>query len=137
MKRPWWKRLLVSTILLILLASAAGTVVAVAGLDRSKQSGQEAWDASPAWAGLGEQDEESGTIYWCPMHPQIKKKEPSTCPICNMAPAPLEAGASDQPPTHLVLTVRQVQQAGVVTEPVLRRPLQGQYDRHHGPGRDR
>ncbi len=128
MKRPWWKRLLVSTILLILLASAAGTVVAVAGLDRSKQSGQEAWNAALVWAGLGEQDEESGTIYWCPMHPQIKKKEPSTCPICNMALVPLEAGASDQPPTHLALTVRQVQQAGVVTEPVLRRPLQRTID---------
>ncbi|MEO8882143.1 MAG: copper-translocating P-type ATPase, partial [Devosia sp.] len=29
-----------------------------------------------------------GTIYTCPMHPQIRRKEPGNCPICGMALEP-------------------------------------------------
>ena len=35
----------------------------------------------------------SGTIYTCPMHPQIRQVGPSTCPICGMALEPLQATA--------------------------------------------
>lgn len=27
---------------------------------------------------------EAGTYYTCPMHPEIKKDKPGTCPICGM-----------------------------------------------------
>ncbi len=30
----------------------------------------------------------AGTVYTCPMHPQIRQKEPGTCPICGMALEP-------------------------------------------------
>src|SRR6478609_1167952 len=30
-----------------------------------------------------------GTIYTCPMHPQIRKTQPGSCPICGMALEPL------------------------------------------------
>jgi Cu+-exporting ATPase len=36
----------------------------------------------------------AGTIYTCPMHPQIRQVGPGTCPICGMALEP-EAGGED------------------------------------------
>jgi cation transport ATPase len=30
-----------------------------------------------------------GTIYTCPMHPQIRRNEPGSCPICGMALEPV------------------------------------------------
>jgi P-type Cu+ transporter len=33
-----------------------------------------------------------GTIYTCPMHPQIRRMAPGNCPICGMALEPLRAG---------------------------------------------
>jgi P-type Cu+ transporter len=35
---------------------------------------------------------QEGTIYTCPMHPQIRRMEPGNCPICGMALEPLRAG---------------------------------------------
>jgi P-type Cu+ transporter len=33
-----------------------------------------------------------GTIYTCPMHPEIRQVGPGSCPICGMALEPLVAG---------------------------------------------
>ncbi len=128
MKRSLFWRFARFVLVLILLGGIAGGTVAVAGLDRVKASGLSAWRSVLTWAGLERHAGESDTTYWCPMHPQIKRDKPDICPICNMALVPLEAGASDRPPTHLTLTVRQVQQAGVVTKPVLPRRLQRTID---------
>ncbi|MDB6161279.1 MAG: atp7 [Gammaproteobacteria bacterium] len=49
-------------------------------------SGQGARDASPA---------ASGTIYTCPMHPQIRQLGPGSCPICGMALEPLLPTATE------------------------------------------
>lgn len=38
---------------------------------------------------------ESGTIYTCPMHPQIRQPSPGRCPICGMALVPASGGAAD------------------------------------------
>ncbi len=41
-------------------------------------------------AGLGAAPPSApGTIYTCPMHPEIRRTEPGTCPICGMALEPL------------------------------------------------
>jgi rubrerythrin len=32
-----------------------------------------------------------GTIYTCPMHPQIRRSAPGSCPICGMALEPARA----------------------------------------------
>jgi P-type Cu+ transporter len=42
-------------------------------------------------------EEEKGTIYTCPMHPQIRQRGPGNCPICGMTLEPVEttAGALD------------------------------------------
>ena len=39
----------------------------------------------------------AGTIYTCPMHPEIRQVGPGTCPKCGMALEP-EAFSADQPP---------------------------------------
>src|SRR5579863_9286558 len=38
--------------------------------------------------------EPKGTVYTCPMHPQIRQLGPGACPICGMALEP-EAGGED------------------------------------------
>src|SRR3989338_371095 len=38
---------------------------------------------------------ESGTIYTCPMHQQIKQEEPGNCPICGMALEPIAAAENN------------------------------------------
>ena len=37
----------------------------------------------------------SGTIYTCPMHPDVRQVGPGTCPICGMALEPEAGGADD------------------------------------------
>ena len=38
-----------------------------------------------------------GTIYTCPMHPEIRQVGPGSCPICGMALEPVLATADDGP----------------------------------------
>ena len=42
-----------------------------------------------------------GTIYTCPMHPQIRQVEPGNCPICGMALEPEVASLDDKPNPEL------------------------------------
>jgi P-type Cu+ transporter len=42
-----------------------------------------------------------GTIYTCPMHPQIRQVGPGSCPICGMALEPLEVTAEAGPNPEL------------------------------------
>ena len=39
----------------------------------------------------------TGTIYTCPMHPEIRQAGPGSCPICGMALEPLEPAAGPNP----------------------------------------
>jgi P-type Cu+ transporter len=39
----------------------------------------------------------AGTIYTCPMHPEIRQASPGSCPICGMALEPLEPAAGPNP----------------------------------------
>src|SRR5262245_26761678 len=43
-----------------------------------------------------------GTIYTCPMHPQIRQVGPGSCPICGMALEPAVASADGAPNPELV-----------------------------------
>ena len=36
-----------------------------------------------------------GTIWTCPMHPQVRRDRPGACPICGMALEPLDTGAEE------------------------------------------
>ena len=43
-----------------------------------------------------------GTIYTCPMHPQIRHVGPGSCPICGMALEPVSAGEETGPNAELI-----------------------------------
>jgi len=43
-------------------------------------------------------DDASGTVYTCPMHPQIRQNGPGNCPICGMALEPLMPSLEDDNP---------------------------------------
>ncbi len=44
----------------------------------------------------------AGTIYTCPMHPQIRQAGPGACPICGMALEPEAATAAEGPSAELI-----------------------------------
>ena len=45
---------------------------------------------------------QQGTIYTCPMHPQIRRNAPGNCPICGMALEPVSAAAEIGPSPELI-----------------------------------
>jgi Cu+-exporting ATPase len=47
-----------------------------------------------------------GTIYTCPMHPQIRQDGPGNCPICGMALEPLEVTTETGPNLELIYMSR-------------------------------
>jgi Cu+-exporting ATPase len=47
-------------------------------------------------------DVPAGTIWTCPMHPQIRQDDPGTCPICGMALEPLEPTLEEGPNPELI-----------------------------------
>ena len=48
------------------------------------------------------EDVPSGTIYTCPMHPEIRQEGPGSCPICGMALEPETFSLDDGPDPELV-----------------------------------
>ena len=55
---------------------------------------------APAMGALPEAAE--GTIWTCPMHPEIRRDGPGTCPICGMALEPLEPSLEEEANPELV-----------------------------------
>ena len=47
-----------------------------------------------------------GTTWTCPMHPEIRRDKPGSCPICGMALEPLVATAEDGPSSELANMTR-------------------------------
>jgi Cu+-exporting ATPase len=59
-----------------------------------------------------------GTIYTCPMHPEVRQVGPGACPICGMALEPLEIEADAGPNEELRDMTRRFWIALVLTLPV-------------------
>jgi Cu+-exporting ATPase len=59
-----------------------------------------------------------GTIYTCPMHPEIRQVGPGSCPICGMALEPLFAGADTGPNQELIDMTRRFWIGLVITLPI-------------------
>jgi P-type Cu+ transporter len=60
----------------------------------------------------------AGTIYTCPMHPQIRQVGPGSCPICGMALEPEQVSLDDAPDPELADMTRRFWIALVLTLPV-------------------
>src|SRR6476660_9473912 len=60
-----------------------------------------------------------GTIYTCPMHPQIRQVGPGSCPICGMALEPVLATAESGPSAELVDMTRRFWIGLVLSLPVV------------------
>jgi Cu+-exporting ATPase len=59
-----------------------------------------------------------GTIYTCPMHPEVRQVGPGSCPICGMGLEPALIGADDGPSEELVDMTRRFWAGLVLTLPV-------------------
>ena len=55
-----------------------------------------------------------GTIWTCPMHPEIRRDAPGSCPICGMALEPLEPSLEEGPNPELIDMSRRSVSAGAV-----------------------
>jgi len=60
-----------------------------------------------------------GTIYTCPMHPEIRQAGPGSCPICGMALEPVEPTAGGGPNPELVDMTRRLWIGLALTVPVV------------------
>ncbi|OCC02018.1 copper-translocating P-type ATPase [Labrys sp. WJW] len=60
----------------------------------------------------------AGTIYTCPMHPEIRQEGPGSCPICGMALEPLQVTAEAGPNPELAEMTRRFWVSLVLTLPV-------------------
>lgn len=60
-----------------------------------------------------------GTIWTCPMHPQIRRTEPGQCPICGMALEPLEPTAEAIVNPELIDMSRRFWVSAALTLPIL------------------
>ncbi len=61
----------------------------------------------------------AGTIYTCPMHPEVRQVGPGACPICGMALEPLQVSAVDEPNPELTDMTRRFWIAVALTVPVV------------------
>jgi Cu+-exporting ATPase len=64
-------------------------------------------------------DVAEGTIWTCPMHPQIRRTEPGQCPICGMALEPLEPSLDEAPNPELIDMTRRFWVSAALTLPIL------------------
>jgi Cu+-exporting ATPase len=60
----------------------------------------------------------AGTIYTCPMHPEVRQAGPGSCPLCGMALEPLEVTAEAGPNPELRDMTRRFWIGLVLTAPV-------------------
>jgi Cu+-exporting ATPase len=68
-----------------------------------------------------------GTIYTCPMHPEIRQIGPGSCPICGMALEPLLVGIEHGPHPELVDMSRRFWIGLALTVPVLLLDMGGHF----------
>jgi Cu+-exporting ATPase len=78
--------------------------------DPAKYLNKEATKAEPAAP--------AGTIYTCPMHPQIRQIGPGSCPICGMALEPVSVSAEAPPNEELIDMTRRFWIGAALAVPV-------------------
>jgi Cu+-exporting ATPase len=61
----------------------------------------------------------SPSVWTCPMHPEIRRPGPGTCPICGMALEPIEPSAEEGPNQELVDFTRRFWVSAMLAVPLL------------------
>src|SRR5215207_4888262 len=61
----------------------------------------------------------AATIWTCPMHPQIRRDHPGSCPICGMALEPLEPSLEEGPNPELVDMTRRFWISAALSAPLI------------------
>jgi YHS domain-containing protein len=79
--------------------------------DPAKYLRKDAAEAAPATP--------PGTIYTCPMHPQIRQVGPGSCPICGMALEPMSVTAEAAPNEELIDMTRRFWIGAVLAVPLV------------------
>jgi Cu+-exporting ATPase len=74
----------------------------------------------------------AGTIYTCPMHPEVRQAGPGSCPICGMGLEPLLVAADAGPNPELVDMTRRLWIALALTAPVFALEMGGHVVDLHG-----
>ena len=72
---------------------------------------------TPAMGALGEPAQ--GTIWTCPMHPQIRRDAPGSCPICGMALEPLQPTLEEGPNPELIDMTRRFWISALLSVPLV------------------
>ncbi len=72
-----------------------------------------------------------GTIYTCPMHPEIRQVGPGSCPICGMALEPLMVSADQGPNPELIDMTRRFWIGLAITLPVFALEMGGHLTNLH------
>jgi Cu+-exporting ATPase len=75
----------------------------------------------------------AGTVYTCPMHPQVKQIGPGSCPICGMALEPERISLDDKPDPELIDMTRRFWIALALTLPVFVIEMGGHLGLMHMP----
>ena len=60
-----------------------------------------------------------GTVWTCPMHPQIRRSEPGSCPICGMALEPAEPSLEEGPNPELIDMTRRFWISALLSLPLV------------------
>jgi Cu+-exporting ATPase len=68
----------------------------------------------------------AGTIWTCPMHPQIRQDHPGNCPICGMALEPLEPSLEEKPNPELIDMTQRFWVSAALTLPILALVMTGE-----------
>src|ERR1700761_5731265 len=75
----------------------------------------------------------AGTIYTCPMHPEVRQVGPGSCPICGMALEPEQISLDDAPDPELIDMTRRFWIALALTVPVFALEMGGDLGLHLVP----
>ena len=68
---------------------------------------------------VGNETVAEGTIWTCPMHPEIRRDAPGSCPICGMALEPLEPSLEEGPNLELIDFTRRLWVSAVLAVPLV------------------
>ncbi len=74
----------------------------------------------------------AGTIYTCPMHPEVRQEGPGTCPICGMALEPDVVSLDDAPNPELADMTRRFWIGALLAAPVVVLEMGGHLVGGHG-----